>query len=49
MRTCPARRHGIASTATAAPAFFERLGALIHTGPTHANINDFRALLITPP
>jgi len=26
--------------------FFERLGALVHTGPTHTNINDFRAVLI---
>jgi len=26
--------------------FFERLGLLEHTGPTHTNINDFRALLI---
>jgi hydroxypyruvate reductase len=24
----------------------EALGALVHTGPTHTNINDFRALLI---
>ena len=27
-------------------SFFERLGLLEHTGPTHTNINDFRALLI---
>jgi glycerate-2-kinase len=26
--------------------FFERVGGLVHTGPTHTNINDFRALLI---
>lgn len=26
--------------------FFEPLGALVHTGPTHTNVNDFRALLI---
>jgi hydroxypyruvate reductase len=26
--------------------FFEPLGALVHTGPTHTNINDFRALLL---
>jgi hydroxypyruvate reductase len=25
---------------------FDRLGALVHTGPTHTNINDFRAVLI---
>jgi glycerate 2-kinase len=25
---------------------FDALGALVHTGPTHTNINDFRALLI---
>jgi hydroxypyruvate reductase len=28
--------------------FFSQLGALVHTGPTHTNINDFRALLIAP-
>jgi hydroxypyruvate reductase len=28
--------------------FFSRLGALVHTGPTHTNINDFRALLVGP-
>ena len=28
--------------------FFEALGALVHTGPTHTNINDFRALLVGP-
>jgi hydroxypyruvate reductase len=27
-------------------SFFDRLGLLEHTGPTHTNINDFRALLI---
>jgi hydroxypyruvate reductase len=26
--------------------FFEALGALFFTGPTHTNVNDFRALLI---
>ena len=26
--------------------FFEPLGALVLTGPTHTNVNDFRALLI---
>lgn len=26
--------------------FFERLGLLAHTGPTHTNINDLRALLV---
>ena len=26
--------------------FFGPLGALVHTGPTHTNVNDFRALLI---
>jgi hydroxypyruvate reductase len=28
--------------------FFKPLDALVHTGPTHTNINDFRALLIRP-
>ncbi|WP_341685849.1 glycerate kinase [Limnohabitans sp.] len=27
--------------------FFEPLGDLVFTGPTHTNVNDFRALLIT--
>ncbi len=27
---------------------FERLGDQIVTGPTHTNVNDFRALLILP-
>jgi hydroxypyruvate reductase len=26
--------------------FFEPLGDLVVTGPTHTNVNDFRALLI---
>jgi hydroxypyruvate reductase len=29
--------------------FFERLGALVHTGPTHTNVNDLRALIVSPP
>jgi hydroxypyruvate reductase len=29
-------------------SFFAALGALVHTGPTHTNINDFRAVLIRP-
>lgn len=29
--------------------FFSKLGDLIMTGPTLTNINDFRAILITPP
>ena len=28
--------------------FFERLGDLVITGPTHTNVNDFRAVLIEP-
>jgi len=28
-------------------SFFERLGDLVITGPTHTNVNDFRAILIT--
>ena len=28
--------------------FFERLGDLVTTGPTLTNVNDFRAVLITP-
>jgi hydroxypyruvate reductase len=27
-------------------SLFDRLGALVHTGPTHTNVNDFRAILI---
>jgi len=27
---------------------FDRVGTLVHTGPTHTNVNDFRALLIEP-
>lgn len=29
-------------------SFFEALGGLLHTGPTHTNVNDFRAILIEP-
>lgn len=29
-------------------AAFEAISGLIHTGPTHTNINDFRAILIGP-
>jgi hydroxypyruvate reductase len=25
---------------------FDRIGTLVHTGPTHTNVNDFRAILI---
>ncbi len=28
--------------------FFERLGNLVVTGPTHTNVNDFRVLLVDP-
>lgn len=28
--------------------FFERLGDLVVTGPTHTNVNDFRVLLVDP-
>ncbi len=28
--------------------FFEALGALVETGPTLTNVNDFRAILIAP-
>jgi hydroxypyruvate reductase len=28
--------------------FFERLGDLLVTGPTHTNVNDFRVLLVDP-
>ena len=28
--------------------FFGALGDLVITGPTHTNVNDFRALLIDP-
>ena len=26
--------------------FFDRLDSLVHTGPTHTNVNDFRAILV---
>ncbi|MCS6811363.1 MAG: glycerate kinase, partial [Tepidimonas sp.] len=29
--------------------FFARLGDLLVTGPTHTNVNDFRALLVATP
>jgi glycerate 2-kinase len=28
---------------------FDRVGALVHTGPTNTNVNDFRAILIEAP
>ena len=28
-------------------SFFKRLGDLVVTGPTHTNVNDFRAILVT--
>lgn len=28
--------------------YFEALNDLIITGPTHTNVNDFRALLVLP-
>jgi hydroxypyruvate reductase len=31
-----------------ATAFFEAAGGLIVRGPTHTNVNDFRAILINP-
>ena len=31
-----------------ATAFFEAAGGLIVRGPTHTNVNDFRAILIDP-
>ena len=31
-----------------ATPFFEALGDLVMTGPTHTNVNDFRAILIDP-
>ncbi len=30
-------------------SFFESLGDLVMTGPTHTNVNDFRAILVTEP
>lgn len=32
-----------------AMAFFGPLGDLVVTGPTHTNVNDFRALLVLQP
>ncbi len=31
-----------------ATTLFEALGDLIHTGPTHTNVNDFRVILVEP-
>lgn len=31
-----------------ATTLFEALGDLVHTGPTHTNVNDFRAILVEP-
>jgi hydroxypyruvate reductase len=31
-----------------ATPFFERLGDLVVRGPTHTNVNDFRAILVNP-
>jgi hydroxypyruvate reductase len=28
--------------------FFRALGDLVETGPTHTNVNDFRAILVDP-
>ena len=30
-------------------SFFAALGDLVVTGPTHTNVNDFRAILVTAP
>ena len=29
--------------------FFEKVGGLVETGPTHTNVNDFRAILVEAP
>ncbi len=31
-----------------ASTLFEALGDLVHTGPTHTNVNDFRVILVEP-
>ena len=31
-----------------ATSLFEALGDLVHTGPTHTNVNDFRVILVEP-
>ena len=31
-----------------ATTMFEALGDLVHTGPTHTNVNDFRVILVEP-
>ncbi|HWV81539.1 MAG TPA: DUF4147 domain-containing protein [Hyphomicrobiaceae bacterium] len=31
-----------------ATTLFEALGDLVHTGPTHTNVNDFRVILVEP-
>ena len=38
-----------ALTANDSTGFFETLGDLLRTGPTHTNVNDFRAILIDRP
>ena len=29
--------------------FFDKVGGLVETGPTHTNVNDFRAILVEAP
>jgi hydroxypyruvate reductase len=29
--------------------FFDRLGDLVRTGPTHTNVGDLQVVLLTPP
>ena len=31
-----------------ATTLFEALGDLVHSGPTHTNVNDFRVILVEP-
>jgi hydroxypyruvate reductase len=42
-RHLDARKHLDDNDAT---PFFEALGDLVVTGPTHTNVNDFRAILV---
>ena len=30
-------------------SFFKQVNALVYSGPTFTNVNDFRAILVTPP
>jgi hydroxypyruvate reductase len=50
-RTAAGARHADALKAldnNDATTFFEAVGGLIVRGPSHTNVNDFRAILVDP-